>query len=172
MEVSILGWTWVPGFGVDGGTGPLPSCLRSKGRTLMWSLVKVPFWLIVEEEVLPMVVGGLSMDTDIGGTWWPCVCNDDSNNKRFFFVRFCSSPLRILLASYEAGMLIRKSAIVAKRSICREIDGIIFGSKVSLPKRVKKCLMNKIWGRIWFIYREIVYPFVMCFEICIMPNLG
>ena len=156
MEVSILGGTWVPGFGADLGTWPLPSCLHSKGRTLMWSLVKAAFWLIVEEGLSPVVVGGLGMDTDIGGTWLPCICSDDSNNNWFFFITFCSSPWRILLASYAAGMLIRKSATVAKRSIFREIDGSIFGSKVSLPKRVKKCLTNKIWRSIWFIYREIV----------------
>ena len=73
-----------------------------------------------------MVVGGLDMNTDIGGTW-PCT-NDDPNNW-FVFIRFGSSPWGILLASYEAGMLIRKKATVARRSIFGERDGAILNQR-------------------------------------------
>ena len=111
----------MPGFGDDGVTGPLRSCRRSKG-----SLAKA-LWLIHEGGVAPVVVGGLDMNTDIGGTW-PCINNDPNN--WFFFVRFGSSPWGVLLASYEAGMFTRERASMARRrSIFGERDGTILNQR-------------------------------------------
>ena len=105
-------------------TGPLRSCRRSEG-----SLAKA-LWLIHEGGVSPVVVGGLDMNTDIGGSW-PCTTNDPSN-WFFFFIRFGSSPWGILLASYAAGMSIRESTSMARsrgRSIFGERDGSILNQR-------------------------------------------
>ena len=71
----------------------------------MSSLAKA-FWLIVQGGMSPVVnltgvcggggtvvVEGLDLGRDIGGTWaWPC--SDPKN--WFLFFKFCSSPWRIL----------------------------------------------------------------------------
>jgi hypothetical protein len=81
------------------------------------------FWLIVEGGMLLVVVRGLGTDIDIGGTW---------------LSRFCfSSPGMILLASY-VGVLIRKSTVMATRSILEKWDGSIFA------KMAQKFWMKKI----------------------------
>ena len=70
-----------------------------------------------------MVVGGLDMNTDIGGTW-PCT-NTEPN-----FIRFGSSPWGVLLASYEAGMFTRERASMARRkSIFGESDGTVLNQR-------------------------------------------
>ena len=87
---------WVPGFGADGGTGPLSSCRRSNRETrLNWSLVKA-FWVVVGEGMSPEV-GSLG-----SGTW------SDPNNWFFFII----SGRTLKLLALAATMLIRNSTTV------------------------------------------------------------
>ncbi len=72
-----------------------------------------------------MVVRGLGMSTDIGGTW-P--------------IRFCSSPwMIIMLASYASVLIRERASTVARRSILGKWDGSIF-------RMVQKFLVQDVGG--------------------------
>ena len=75
-----------------------------------------------------VVVEGLDLGRDIGGTWaWPC--SDPKN--WFLFFKFCSSPWRILPSCPGMLIIIKSATVAMMRSIFGRRGGNIFRSRDS-----------------------------------------